>query len=100
MLDYTSSWLFFHDDDQEELAKKCEESFNAVDFAELFTEIVKKSGCTIEPKKEIKYVTTYISKPIWNEETGRYIHLELGKYIEVEVENNKYPPIVPEIRKF
>ena len=59
--------------------------FAAINPAEKLSEIIKETSFSITPKKKtIKYVTTYTSKPIWNEETGRYIHLELGKYIEVE----------------
>ena len=59
--------------------------FAAINPAEKLSEIIKETSFSITPKKKtIKYVTTYTSKPIWNEETKRYIHLELGKYIEVE----------------
>lgn len=72
--------------------------FATINPAEKLSEIIKETSFSITPKKKtIKYVTTYTSKPIWNEETKRYIHLELGKYIEVE--DDSYDKIVPGITK-
>lgn len=59
--------------------------FATINPAEKLSEIIKETSFSITPKKKtMKYVVTYTSKPIWNEETKHYIHLELGKYMEVE----------------
>lgn len=72
--------------------------FAAINPAEKLSEIIKETSFNITPKKKtMKYVVTYTSKPIWVEETKHYIHLELGKYMEVE--DDSYDKIVPGITK-
>lgn len=44
-------------------------------------------------KKVYKYVVTYRSKPILNEETGNYIHLETGCYKWVKEDTNEIETI-------
>lgn len=44
----------------------------------------KENQIMSNKKKVYKYVVTYRSKPILNEETGNYIHLETGCYKWVE----------------
>lgn len=53
----------------------------------------KENQIMSNKKKVYKYVVTYRSKPILNEETGNYIHLETGCYKWVKEDTNEIETI-------